>query len=249
MSYNKILKQYAVESGYNSTEIIEKCRENNMKIDKSYYSKILNGKLPAPSEEYSRTFAKIFEKDERVLILEGYLDKAPKEVTECLNKFKELLVRLSISSLISNNLNNINLEDVLNEIPTSTFMIEILDTDINTIKNSNNLIKFSDINKNKNETNINFNLSKALAIPVEDNSMFPLIPKNSKIILELKEKYQNGDILAIKTKDFENAIVRYTLFNNENIILTSLNKDYETLTYKLKNIEILGKVNQVITNI
>ena len=242
MSYSKLLKKLAVESGYTSTEIIEKCKENGVNIDKSYYSKILNGKLPAPSEDYSRIFAKVLGVDERLLVLEGYLDKAPKEVVECLNKIKELMINTSLK-VYENEFDNLDLENIVNELSTSNFIVEILDADINT--KTNNLMKIS----NKNENDINIKLSEIVSLPVTDNSMFPLIPEKSKITLKIEQNYQNGDVLAIKTKDFDKAIVRYVLFDNKNVILTSLNKEYETLTYNLKDIEILGKVNQVITNI
>ena len=242
MSYSKLLKKLAVESGYTSTEIIEKCKENGVNIDKSYYSKILNGKLSAPSEDYSRIFAKVLGVDERLLVLEGYLDKAPKEVVECLNKIKELMINTSLK-VYENEFANLDLENIVNEIPTSNFIIEILDVDIST--GMTDLIKLS----NKNEDDIDVTLSEIVSLPIIDNSMFPLISEKSKITLKIEQNYQNGDVLAIKTKDFDKAIVRYTLFNNENVILTSLNKEYETLTYKLKDIEILGKVNQIITNI
>ena len=242
MSYSKLLKKLAVESGYTSTEIIEKCKENGVNIDKSYYSKILNGKHPAPSEDYSRIFAKVLGVDERLLVLEGYLDKAPKEVVECLNKIKELMINTSLK-VYENEFANLDLENIVNELSTSNFIVEILDADINT--KTNNLMKLS----NKNEDDIDVTLSEVVSLPVTDNSMFPLIPEKSKITLKIEQNYQNGDVLAIKTKDFDKAIVRYVLFDNENVILTSLNKEYETLTYNLKDIEILGKVNQVITNI
>ena len=242
MSYSKLLKKLAVESGYTSTEIIEKCKENGVNIDKSYYSKILNGKLPAPSEDYSRIFAKVLGVDERLLVLEGYLDKAPKEVVECLNKIKELATGLSLK-VYKNEFDNTDLENIVNELSTSKFIIELLNVDINT--KMTDFIKLS----NKNEDDIDVTLSEVVSLPVTDNSMFPLIPEKSKITLKIEQNYQNGDVLAIKTKDFDKAIVRYVLFDNENVILTSLNKEYETLTYNLKDIEILGKVNQVITNI
>lgn len=242
MPYSKLLRKIVIESGYNSTEIIKKCEEKGKKIDKAYFSKLLNNKVPAPSEDLSRIIANICNFDERKLVLEGYFDKAPKEITECINNIKRLLT-LSSLKIFDNKLNNeeLNLiQDIMEQEPLSEFIISILDCDVN---KENNIIKLS----NKNE--IEISVTEPTGIKIYDNSMFPLITENSQITLKIEKEYKNGDIVLLKTKDIKIPIARYILYDKDNIIITSLNKEFETLTYKIKDVEILGKVNKVINSI
>lgn len=242
MPYSKLLRKVVAESGYNSTEIIKKCEEKGRKIDKAYFSKLLNNKVPAPSEDLSRIIANICNYDERKLVLEGYFDKAPKEMIECINNIKRLIT-LSSLKIFDNKLNNeeLNLiQDIMEQEPLSEFIIGILDCDVN---RENNIIKLS----NKNETEIS--ITEPIGIKIYDNSMFPLITENSQITLKIEKEYKNGDIVLLKTKDIKVPIARYILYDKDNIIITSLNKEFETLTYKIKDVEILGKVNKVINSI
>ena len=78
--------------------------------------------------------------------------------------------------------------------------------------------------------------------------MFPKIPEGAKITLQIEDKYKNGDVLAIKIKN-EDIIVRYAFINNEEITLAPLNSQYETITYNLKDVVILGKVIKTINDI
>ena len=237
MSYYKLLRNIVVESGLSSTEIIKECREKGRKIDKAYFSRLLNGKCPPPSEELSRLLANICNADERALVLEGYIDKAPKEIKECLEKLEKATLMTTLK--VFNDKININdLENIMNELPTSSFIIQILDTDLN---NNSNIFELSN-----NDTKIT--VTEPISLEIKDNSMSPLIPEHSRINLKI-DKYKNGDILAIKTKDFESFIVRYVLFSGSSIILISLNKEYKPMTYKIQDIEILGKVSQIINTI
>lgn len=242
--YSILLNTIIAESGLTSKEIVEKCNELGNGIDTTRLSKLQNAKLPAPSEKVSRDIAKVCNVDDRQLVIEGYLEKAPKEI---LDAFTILKVNSEITALqmFENNLTPEQLNVIKKELekePLSDCVVQILDSKDNTINLSTE--KF-DIK----EKDFTFRIEEPIALPITDNAMFPLIPKNSKVSLKIQDQYNNGDILALKIKKQENIITRYVLFNGNNIILTSLNKDFETLTYNSKDVTILGKVSKVTNDI
>lgn len=248
MAYYKLLRKIVTDSGYNAKQIIEECNNQGRKIDKAYLSKLLNNKIPPPSEKVSRIIANVCNADERLLVLEGYIDKAPKEIIDAFNSIR-YMATISALNMFSNKINNDlldKLEKELNEEPLANFIIDLIDNKANNVKILNNGMELS-IKNNKDAT---LSLIEPLALQVKDNAMSPIIPENSKISLKVENEYKNGDILAIKIKKQEDFIVRYALFNKDNIILTSLNpKEFEPITYKLDDIIIMGKVERVIIEI
>lgn len=250
MPYSKLLKKVIAESGYTNKEIIEECNKRNRKIDKAYLSKLQNNKVPAPSEEISRTIANICNVDERLLVLEGYIDKAPKEIKEAFESIK-LSFSFAILSMFEDEFKKLDdkaikqIEDEIYKTPLSDFIISLIDNKeyiINMKKQSPQFV----VDKDK----ITLNIAEPLALQVKDNGMYPVIQEGSKVILKFEEKYNNGDILVIKIKDKEDTyFVRYALFNNDEIILTAINKTFKTITEKKENVTILGKVVKVIMDI
>jgi len=246
--YSKLLTRIIAESGFTAKEIVEKCNELGNGIDTTRLSKLQSGKLSAPSAKVSRDIARVCNADERLLVLEGYLEKAPQEIIDTFISIKMITTSATLN-IFKNNIDKQILDEVeqeLNKEPIADFIVSILDTKTATIMNNN-----ENIFEMFNENNDSFSLSlrEPIALPVEDNAMFPIIPKNSKVNLLLENEYKNGDLLAIRIKESEETLFRYVLFNNDEIILNSLNREYETLTLKKDDVVILGKVIQVITNI
>lgn len=246
MPYYKILKKVIAESNLTNKEIAKKCCELGTNLTPSYISKLANNRMPAPSEEISRAIAKACDIDERLLIIEGYIDKAPKEILEIFNSIK----RMSLYSGLEILENDIpkealkEIEEIYNNEPISEFLLQILEAnDLTDILIDENSISFND-----NYNNIKLNLKEPISIPIKDNLMFPIVPEGSKITLEMKEKYNDGDILALKVKDNDNIIVRYTLFKNNKLVLNSINNN-KPITYNLDDVVILGKVSRVIKEI
>jgi len=137
------------------------------------------------------------------------------------------------------------LKEELEKEPLAQFIISLIDNKSTNINIDNQKIEFV-----AEEDNFNMILNNPSSLKVKDNSMYPTIPKNAEITLKIQEKYNDGDIVAIKVNNKEDFIVRYALFKNDTILLTSLNpKEFETLEYKRKEITILGKVIKVITDI
>ena len=82
MPYTKLLNNIIADSNLSYKFIAEKCTEMGTTIDPSYISKLLSGKCNVPSEKISRALANVCGYDERLLVLEGYLDIAPKEIKD-----------------------------------------------------------------------------------------------------------------------------------------------------------------------
>lgn len=242
--YSRLLAKIIAESGYTSKEIVEKCNELGNGIDTTRLSKLQSGKLPAPSEKVSRDIARVCNADERKLVIEGYLEKAPKEIidTFIILKTNTILAGLQIfENIVTQEQFNLIKNELENE-PLADYIVELLDS-------KDDIVDISSDGFDINSNDFKFRIEEPIALPINDNAMFPIIPKNSKISLKLQNEYANGDILALKVKQQENTLVRYVLFNDNNIILTPLNKEFEQLIYKIDDVQILGKVAKVITEI
>lgn len=245
--YSKLLTKIIAESGLTAKEVVEKCNALGNGIDTTRLSKLQNGKLPAPSEKVSRDIAKVCNTDDRELVIEGYLEKAPEEITQALMSIKYMST-VSALNVFDNAFDKKILEYLQEELekePLAQFIISLIDNKATDINIDNKSIEFS-----VDRDNFNMILNNPSSLKVKDNSMYPTIPLNAEITIKMQDKYNDGDILAIKINNKEDFIVRYVLFKNDTILLTSLNpKEFETLEYKRKEITILGKVIKVITDI
>lgn len=248
MPYSRLLRDIVANSGYNSKQIIDECNKRGKKIDKAYLSKLLNGKIPPPSEEVSRVLANICNADERLLVVEGYVDKAPKEIKEIFHSIR-YMTTVSALNVFSNKIDKSILEELekeMNEEPISKFMVSFIDNKANNVNITDNGMELSI----ENDDSLKLSLTEPMSLPVKDTAMAPMIPENAKISLKIENKYKNGDILAVKVKKQEDFIIRYALFNKDTVTLTSLNpKEFEPVTYNEKDIIILGKVERVIIEI
>ena len=245
--YSKLLTKIIAESGLTAKEVVEKCNALGNGIDTTRLSKLQNGKLPAPSEKVSRDIAKVCNTDDRELVIEGYLEKAPEEITQALMSIKYMST-VSALNVFDNAFDKKILEYLQEELekePLAQFIISLIDNKATDINIDNKSIEFS-----VDRDNFNMILNNPSSLKVKDNSMYPTIPLNAEITIKMQDKYNDGDILAIKINNKEHFIARYVLFKNDTILLTSLNpKEFETLEYKRKEITILGKVIKVITDI
>ena len=247
MPYAKLLKKIMEETNTTNKDIEEKSILMKKPIDRTYISKIKNGKLPAPTEEKSKIISKICEVDNKYLILEGYIDTAPKEIIEMLRTLQEMVAIAGIGAF-ANSVDEDILEEmieVLREETLSEFVISILENKDYTISTYKDMFKISAENDK-----LNFNLGMPISFPVKDNSMFPLIPKGAKVILEIPERYVNGDIIFIREKKTKKNKLGVALIYGRNVTLVPMNKaKYKEETYFNDEILILGKIKTVITDI
>jgi len=246
MAYSKVLKKIIAKTNYTQEEVAKKCTELGAKVGRSYITKLLNSKKEVPSENISRAIAKVCDADERILVLEGYIEKAPKEIKEAFNSVRNMLMLCSIN-ILENHIDTqtINeLSESLKEEPLAEFIVSLIEKSKNVIN-----IKETGMEIEAENENLILNLTKTMGIKVEDNSMYPLIKQNDEVIIQLEERYINGDILLIKINNDNKIVIRQVVFLGNEVELIPLNKEYKIKTYKREDITILGKVKKVITEI
>lgn len=80
MKYSELLSKYIEESGLSLGEISIRLSNKNIKVDRSYISKLKNDNKPPASEEVTRALAEVTGGDVDALLLAGYIEKAPEEI-------------------------------------------------------------------------------------------------------------------------------------------------------------------------
>ncbi len=258
MPYSKLLSKVIAESGYTATQIVEECNKRGKSVDKAYISKLVNGKVPPPREELSRMLANICNVNEKILVLEGYIDKAPKEILEAFNSIRNKINYYGMRAF-DNVLSEEHCKVLQNEMekePIAEFILELINIKDEKIKITEDIIELpitekelADMLKGKKIDEVKISINEPISITVKDNGMFPIVPEKSKVILEIKKEYQDAEILAIKIKNKDDFVVRYVLFKDNEIILKPLNKEYYTEKYDKNDVIILGKVKKVIMDI
>lgn len=87
MDYQEMLKKITDKSGLSNTEIVEKCKELGEPITTNFLSVIRNKKGRYASDKISRIIAKVCgEKNEDVLVMQGYIDRAPTKIITILEE-------------------------------------------------------------------------------------------------------------------------------------------------------------------
>lgn len=245
MAYSKVLRNAIAGTEYTQKEIAEKCTEMGIKMNKSQINRLVNGTAKPSNIEISKVLAKICGIDERLLILEDYFDKAPKEIVEVFYTFKYLIF-LATNSAFENHIPKNALETLKEEIekqPLSDFVINLLDNGKVHINNHMHGIK---IISEDNQMVLNTGI---IGFNVKDDAMSPLLPKGSKVTLESMNNYSNGDIVLLKLNNNEDCLIRRMFDFGSHMILIADNKKFEQKTVKKKDITILGKVNNLITKV
>lgn len=250
MPYYKLLRNAIANTTYTQKQIIDKCKELGLTkgLDKTYLSKLLNNKISPPSEEVSRTLSKVCNIDERLLVIEGYLDKAPKEIKEAFLSLK-FMTMISTLNMLENHIDNKTQKEVKHEFenePLADFIIELIDNG-NTYVD----IKGKGYELKSEEDNLIFNLTQPIGLKITDNAMEPIIKENDEVTIEIKDKnnYTDGDILVVKFSKEENITARQAIFLGNDVKLVPLNNKYKSSLVHKNDIEILGKVKKVITEI
>jgi len=243
--FGNLLKKYTKEKKITYKEIANRCNAMGVSITEGHIKEIANGRKRAPTEDKIRAIAKALEVDEKLLVLEGYIDKAPKEIIDFLNNIREIISFFALASMEKeySRENFEILKSMLHEQSLSVFFSEILDDDNLIYENSKNFTLENDgVSFSLKTDNISF-------IEITDNSMSPQLEIGDNIILEIADNYVNGEILAVKIKGTNEVIYRNVVFSNGLVNLTAYNKKYSTTTYNRNDIEIIGKVTKVIKNL
>jgi len=242
MSYSDVANRMISETNFTQKEISDKCKELGEIISREQLNKILNGKAPAPKEKVSRTIAKICNADDRELVIEGYLEKAPKEFIEFLNIFQEACLNMGLQ-FMENKLTDEEISiirDLYKKETLAKIIVETLDMDCTQSLNMDNV----EIDKAFNIIFENNNY-----IQMEDDSMENKIPKGSKLRIKIKEKYKNGDIVLVKVRNDKKPIIRIVFFIGRDVCLGALNKKYNSLYLKNGDFKIIAEINSVETEV
>ena len=259
MPYTKLLNDIIDKSGLTLKEIAEKCTANGMKVTTSYISTLKNDtNNRAPSDEMSRAIARACNcKEEGILVLEAYIDNAPPEFKGVLEFLKRILLS-SMIGVFENEIDNDSFENILkmaDSMPLSSLLIQLSKTTEESIEKTFGMFNMSSTIKDGfNDIKIQADLKEAQGFPVLDNSMFPIMSEKSKAIIEFKELdcLSDGDIIAFSRKNKNELIYRKVVFldkEHTKIATFPINTEYETKTFDCKDLIILGKVKQVVTDI
>lgn len=89
MKYHELLSKYIKESKLSLGEIVLRANKQNLRITKSYISKLKNGHKPPASEEVTRALAEVIGGDPEALVIAGYVDKAPPEIKQLLKQVEQ----------------------------------------------------------------------------------------------------------------------------------------------------------------
>lgn len=246
MAYYKLLQRIIAKNNYTQNEIAKRCTELGTKVSRGYIGSLQSGKSSAPTEEISRAIAKACNCDERLLVIEGYLDKAPKEIKQAFLSLKNTMMLYSIN-MFENKIDKKTINEVkekFEEEPLADFVLELIENGDNEIINKELGIEIEAKNKK-----VVCNFSNPISLKVEDNAMYPLIKENNEVTIEIKDRYINGDIIAVNIPEQKGIIIRQAVFLGRSIELVSLNKEYKSKTYNKEDITILGKVKKIITEI
>ncbi|TVY09904.1 hypothetical protein [Paenibacillus cremeus] len=86
MNYADMIKDYIARSPFSLQVLSNKLKKIGFQVDKAYLSKLQNGKVSPANNELNRAIAELTGNDPELLIRAAYMEKAPEEVKEELNK-------------------------------------------------------------------------------------------------------------------------------------------------------------------
>ena len=247
MAYKEMLEKIMNEKKLTNTEVIAKCREQGIEISETYFSRIKNNKKNPPSEEVSRAIANACNVDERLLVIEGYIDKSPKEIQEAF-KTINFMAKSSTAKLfkIIKKGDMKALQEYLDTQPVSDTVIEILDSKEQYIEFLENNYTFESLG---NGLALSMSLKEPVAINIEDDAMLPILQKGDKVEFEVKTNYKRCDIVLIKMKKSKQILARYIHKVNNTFILVPTNSEYKDIICNEEDFTVMGRVNNIIRKI
>lgn len=100
MNYKELLNKLIKESNLSNKEIVARCEELGEKITPNYLSVLKNQDDKIPSENLSIALAKACQsKYENILLVQGYLDKAPKAIYDFLDNAMQQSLKATLAVL------------------------------------------------------------------------------------------------------------------------------------------------------
>lgn len=258
MAYTELLNKLIENSGLTVKEIAERCTNSGVKITSAYISTLRNDKNNrSPSDEISVALAKACNANyENILVIEAYLDKAPKELLILLNELKQY-VAFSTIGFIDNKLttqNHKDIQNLANMLSLSELILTLSNEQmLNNLRKEEGAFSFKTSFKQEGIKVIQ-EIKQAVGIEISDDGMKPIINKANKVNIELKENcdYKTGDIICFAKKGSKKAIARKAVFNGDSrkkVTLLPINAEFSIEEAKTEDLIIFGKVTQVISEI
>lgn len=233
MSYAAVLNKLIYKSKLQVKEIAERCVELGTQITPSYISTLRNeNNTRIPAVAISETLETVLCAPKHALVVEAYLQNAPKEVTEALEYFKSSVTQMSIQFFEGANTEILETaKAALDSMTLSELLLQLNDSanytfDINSLKNFNDIAKTS-----------------TSEFKLKDNSMEPLINKDSTVFFVVSEEHSDGDILLINHN--EKTIIRKVVDEKNGYLLIPINRKYPTERVSKDSIMIIGRVTEV----
>lgn len=247
------IQNLIASSDLNQADTIRECEKMGLKLDKSTLTKYLSGKIKKPNPRFLEVITKVCNGDIQKLLLEQDFDNSPQMIKEVFYNLK-----LQISNLVTNFIENQFDEQIEKEIkkvlrnePIGDFLMHLLTLDNSSFNINDLFVRQDDKLINTTLNNIFKDIKISTGYTINDNGMFPIVPKGSKVIIEIKDKndYKINDIFLIKLEKSDTLIARYIKFEKDKIVLYTINKNYKVEEYKENDVIILGKITSVTTNI
>jgi|GEM_PF-524192 len=261
MGYKESLSKIIKDSGLTLRDVESRCKAQGVSVSNSYLSQIKSGKLPPPTEEVTRAICQACNVDPENMIIEGYLEKAPPIVRDYFIQSVQInkdlltvclpyLYEQHNESYVEDLKDQIQYSDMILTLPYAVSYLEKLKrkTGLKTKYDNASLYDGSET------SNMLETLDKTEHF-ISDDSMEPLIPKNSKLAVASYKQYQGKkkSLLEVPPEDkdiiyfidLENGTekVRRLYLRDNTIMLVPENKNYDIKTLKsLEGIHIYGKV-------
>lgn len=245
MPYHKMLQKIIRRQNLPNCEIIRLCKEQyNIPINPDHFSHVLNGHKAPFKIETSRAIAKICNADERLLVLETYFDKAPKEIQEVFTRLKNTIIYFG-NNFIQNQLSRADYKIIAQALQQETmaeFIISIIELSDEASNYDINKFVFVD-------DHTKFIFQNTLFYPVPDDGMKPILCKDDQVCIKILDKYKNGDFVLFEDKLTNKQYIRQIIILGSDIRLLANNQEFESRTLKNDQIQILGKVTDKVTKI
>lgn len=245
MPYTNLINKIISSRNLTTNDILKEFEKIGVKYTRSHINKVINGNCKIPSEDFSKAIAKICKIDESILLLESSFDKCDKIIQNCLYEiiYNGLIFSQNILSDFSfNNIETTSLLKKLETMPISELIIKILDNKINI-----NELNYKSIKTENNK--IQFDFSEVFEYTMIDNSMAPLIKKNDKFKVEIKENYEDMDIVYLYIEEKEQNTVRRVIFKDDKVILYPENNLFNKEIYNKGDVQILARVTEIMRKI
>ncbi len=98
MAYSKLLNIAIASTDYTQEEVAQECCKLGVKVSRSQINKWLNKKSKPPRAEVSRAIATVCNVDERKLVIEGYMENAPKEIQDLIKMIRNFAYSSTIAA-------------------------------------------------------------------------------------------------------------------------------------------------------